>query len=286
MTHVVLLPQWLEPPELSGITYHFWDHGQTEPDEQTLSKITVFVPPYMPDRADVELSRRMPNLQEVFALMAGVDGMTPHVPAHVRIHRAVGVHDTSTAELAVGLAIASQRGIDVAARDMAAGTWRHVRRPSLADSRVGIVGWGGVGQAIARRLEPFEVDAVAFSRSGHGCRPVAEFDVLLPDLDIVFLAIPLNDGGPFMDAGRLTRMKDGSLLVNVGRGGLVDSQALLSELGRIRAALDVTDPEPLPGDHPLWSAPGLLITPHVGGDSQAFTPRARRMIAQRLRQLS
>lgn len=280
MSDVVMLPGWLEP-DVPGLEYVFWDHGQPVPD---LSDVTVFIPPYMPTPGDVAIAHGMPRLRLVQALMAGVDGMLAHLPP-VEVRRAVGLHDTSTAELAVGLMIAAQRGIDVAARAMPRGKWDHVRRPALADSRVGIVGWGGVGQAIARRLEPFEVEVFGFSRSGQGCLPAARFDELLPTLDIVVLALPLTDE-PFMGAPRLAAMRDGALLVNVGRGGLVDTDALLREVPRLRAALDVTDPEPLPPEHPLWQAPGVLITPHVGGDSEAFVPRARAMVRRFLRDLT
>jgi phosphoglycerate dehydrogenase-like enzyme len=249
-----------------------------------LTSVTVFIPPYMPTPEDVAIAGDMPRLRLVQALMAGIDGMLPHLP-DVEVRRAVGVHDTSTAELAVGLMIASLRGLDVAARDMPHGVWRHERRPALADSTVGIVGWGGVGQAIARRLEPFEVEVVGFSRTGRGCLPVADFDQWLPRLDVVVLALPGTDR-PFLDASRLAAMRDGALLVNVGRGGLVDTEALLAELPRIAAALDVTDPEPLPAEHPLWRAPNVLVTPHVGGDTEAFTPRARAMVAAFLRGLT
>jgi phosphoglycerate dehydrogenase-like enzyme len=280
------MPEWLEPPELEGVEYQWWDHGQRLPSGRVLQRVTVFVPPYMPVAEDLTVARAMPRLQVVQALMAGTDGMRAHLP-EVPVLPAVGVHDTSTAELAVGLAIASLRGIDAATRDMTSGRWRHTRRPSLADSQVAVVGWGGVGQAIGARLAPFEVRTNAFSRSGRGCLPVAQFDARLPDFDVVFLALPLTDHGPFMDAQRLAAMRDGALLVNVGRGGLVDTAALMTHLhrGRLRAALDVTDPEPLPAGHPLWSCPGLLITPHVGGDSEAFAPRARAMIANRMRRL-
>ena len=286
MTEVVLMPRWLQPPPVAGVEYRWWDHGAPEPAAGTLDQITVFVPPYMPVPEDLQIAHRMPRLKAVLALMAGIDGMVAHLP-DVPVRRAVGVHDASTAELAVGLAIAMLRGVDVAARDMPAGHWRHERRPALADSRSGIVGWGGVGRAIAARLRPFEVEVLGFSRSGQGCLPVATFDDHLPDLDIVFLAQPLDPTGPFMSARRLALMKDGALLVNVGRGGLVDGDALRAELeaGRLRAALDVTDPEPLPPDHPLWRSPNLLITPHVGGDSEAFVPRARAMIAEQMQQL-
>lgn len=279
MTDVVMLPEWLKP-DVPGLEYVFWDHGQPVPD---CSRVTVFIPPYMPTPADVAVCEQMPRLRVVQALMAGIDGVVAHLP-DVEVRRAVGVHDTSTAELAVGLMIASLRGIDIAARDMPDGRWTHVRRPALADSRVGIVGWGGVGQAIARRLEPFEVEVIGFSRSGLGCLPVAQFDALLPGLDVVALALPIT-GQPFMDATRIAAMPDGALLVNVGRGPLVDTDALLIHVPRIRAALDVTDPEPLPPDHPLWRAPGVLITPHLGGDSEAFVPRARAMVQEFLEQL-
>ncbi len=282
MPEVVLLPQWLQPPRIAGVEYHWWDHGQPDPPAHVLASVTLFVPPYMPVPDDLRFVGDMPRLALVQALMAGIDGIRPHVPADIPVLPAVGVHDTSTAELAVGLAIASQRGIDVAARDTVAGTWRHERRRALADSDVAIVGWGGVGRAIGARLEPFEATVTPFSRRGIDARPAEEFDGLLPGFDIVILALPLTDSGPFMHRERLARMKDGALLVNVGRGGLVDQDALLTHLssGRLRAALDVTDPEPLPADHPLWRAPGLLITPHVGGDSTAFVPRARKMISR------
>lgn len=284
---VVMLPAWLEPPAIRGLRYVWWDHGEPEPPSRELADVEVFVAPYMPTAQDLVITAAMPRLRVVQALMAGVDSLAPHLPEGVELLRAVGVHDTSTAELAVGMAIAMRRGIDVAARDMAVGMWRHERRPSLADASVAVVGWGGVGQAIARRLEAFEVDITAFSRSGRGCRPVADFDAQLPYFDVVILAIP-DQGRPFMDERRLSAMHAGALLVNVGRGTLVDLDALQHQLrsGRLRAALDVTDPEPLPAGHRLWGCPNLLITPHVGGDTEAFVPRARAMIAERLRRLS
>ncbi|MCU0278632.1 MAG: hypothetical protein MUE31_07050 [Candidatus Nanopelagicales bacterium] len=283
---VVLMPRWLAPPALPGVEYLWWDQGEPEPPQHDLDRVEVFVAPYMPEPADLWIAWRMPKLTRVVSLMAGVDGLVPHLPP-VPVERAVGLHDTSTAELAVGLMIAAQRGIDTAARDMTPGRWAHTRRPSLADSAVGLVGFGGVGRAIAARLEPFEVKLTAFSRSGRDCLPVSQFDVHLPTFDIVVLALPGQPGPAFMSAERLAAMRDGALLVNVGRGTLVDTEALVLQTtaGRLRAALDVTDPEPLPPDHPLWTCPGALVTPHVGGDSQAFLPRARALIAARMRAL-
>lgn len=287
---LVLLPGWLDPPELTGVEYAFFDTGAAVPPQDLLDRVECFVPPYMCDLGTVALAARMPSLRLVQALMAGVEGWREVVPTGVEVRRAQGLHDASTAELAVGLVIAAQRGIDVAARDQREHAWRHERRRALADSSVGIVGWGGVGRAIAARMAPFEVAVTAFSRSGRdGARPVAELDQALPGLDVVVLALPLTDEtAAFMDARRLARMAPGALLVNVGRGGLVDTDALVSAVraDAVRAALDVTDPEPLPPDHPLWTCPNVLITPHVGGDSAAFPPRARRMVAGMLRDLA
>lgn len=287
---LVLLPAWLEPPALEGLEYAFFDAGDPTPPVGVLDRVTCFVPAYMCDLATVALAQQMPSLRLVQALMAGIDGWAEVVPAGVQVRRAEGLHDTSTAELAVGLMIAAQRGIGQAARDQLTGAWRHERHPAVADSRVGIIGWGGVGRAIAARLAPFEVEVTAFSRSGRdGALPVSELDAHLPRLDIVVLALPLaEDTRHFMDERRLGLLAPGALLVNVGRGGLVDTDALGRALqdGLVRAALDVTDPEPLPPDHPLWAGPGVLITPHVGGDSEAFPPRARRLVHRLLHELA
>lgn len=281
-----LVPGWIRPDPVAGVAIEHWDSGDPIPPQALLDRVGFFAPPYMCPISDVAIAGRMPELKVVQSLTAGVDGMAPVIPDGVTLLRAQGVHDTSTAELAVGLMISAQRGIDVAARDMLTGTWRHERRRSLADSHVGIVGWGGVGRTLASRLERFEVQVSAYSRSGSdGSRTIADLDVTMEWLDVVVLALPLTaETRPFMTAQRLTNMKEGALLVNVGRGGLIDTDALVTELraGRIRAALDVTDPEPLPPDHPLWGCPGALITPHVGGNSEAFEPRARRMVQRQL----
>ena len=289
-TRVALVPGWLRPAPVGGVDVKFWDSGDPVPPVDVLDKVELFVPPYMGAATDAALARRMPALRVVQALMAGVDGIAPEIPADVPLLRAAGVHDTSTAELAVGLMIAAQRGIDVAARDMLTGTWGHERRRSLADSHVGILGWGGVGRALATRLERFEVQVTGFSRSGSaGSRTIEAFDETCAWLDIVVLALPLTPQTQgFMGPRRLDSLAEGALLVNVGRGALIDTDALLERAGagRLRAALDVTDPEPLPPEHPLWRCPGVLITPHLGGNSEAFVPRARRMVDRQLQLLA
>ena len=159
-----------------------------------------------------------------------------------------------------------------------------------------IVGYGAIGAALEARLTPFEVEVVRVARSARpgGQGPevtgpvvygVAELPALLPDADVVVLLVPLTDATRgLVDADFLARMKPGALLVNVARGAVVDTDALLVALneGRITAALDVTDPEPLPPDHPLWSAPGVLVSPHVGGASSAMWPRAYRVVREQL----
>src|SRR5919205_502085 len=186
---------------------------------------------------------------------------------------ASGVHDTSTAELAVGLAVATLRGFPDFVRAAERGVWASSTRPALADRRVLLVGTGGVGSAIAARLAPFEVEV---TRVGTRARDddrghvyaSEELPGLLPRHEVVVLATPLTDATRGMvDAAFLAAMPDGALLVNVSRGPVVVTDALVAELeaGRLLAALDVTDPEPLPPEHPLWRSPNVLVSPHVGG---------------------
>jgi phosphoglycerate dehydrogenase-like enzyme len=135
-------------------------------------------------------------------------------------------------------------------------------------------------------LAGFEVEITSFSKSGsNGAITMDKFDALLPTFDVIILIVPLNsETRHLMNSNRLAAMKDGAALINVARGAVVDTDALLKELqaGRISAGLDVTDPEPLPAGHPLWSAPNTFITPHVGGDSRAFEPRGRALVEEQL----
>jgi phosphoglycerate dehydrogenase-like enzyme len=224
---------------------------------------------------------------------AGFEHALPYLPAGVALANGRGIHDTSTAELAVGLAIAAQRGIPESVRAQEKGDWlRLPGLPSLADRNALIIGYGSIGMAIARRLLPMEssVTAVASrARAGddlvdrvHG---IDELPALLPQHEVVFLILPLTDATRHLvDADFLARMPRNALLVNVARGGIVDTDALVDACsrGQVRAALDVTDPEPLPSDHPLWRTPGVLITPHVGGASSAFEPRAIQLLRREL----
>ena len=252
--------------------------------------VVFYVPRYMGPADDLALMARMPRLAVVQLLTAGYENALRHLPPGVTLCNAGGVHDASTAELAVGLALASLRGLDAFARAMPSGAWLYGRREALADKRVLVIGAGGVGRAIRDRLEPFEVDVVMVGRSARpGVLTAADVPALLPSVDVVILAVPLTEQTHRMvDTAFLSRMRDGALLVNVARGPVVDTDALVDQVasGRIRAALDVTDPEPLPPDHPLWTLPGVLISPHVGGNTSAFLPRARRLVEEQLRRFA
>jgi phosphoglycerate dehydrogenase-like enzyme len=274
--------QWADLNVPAGIT-----HAPTDgvaPSAEDLESIEVFVPRYMGGPAAISMISQMKSLKLIQSPNAGVDDLLAMLPKGVTLCNAAGVHDASTAELAVALSSASRRGFADFARNQVAGTWVHERKPSLTDSNIAIVGFGNIGKMIASMLAPFDVSVTSFSNSGRdGSLTMEKFDSLLPTFDVVILIVPLNPGTRhFMNATRLRAMKDGAALVNVARGPVVDTEALINELktGRITAGLDVTDPEPLPDGHPLWKAPNVIITPHVGGDSQAFIPRGRKLVEE------
>jgi phosphoglycerate dehydrogenase-like enzyme len=260
------------------------------PSALQLADIEFYVPSYMGDIKTLEVIAEMKNLKIVHYSQAGYDDILPHIPHNVILCNASGLHDVSTSELAIGLAIASRRGFTQFIDNQRKGLWHRQTKPTLADSHVGIVGYGHIGKRITLLLEKFETKVTPFSRSGNdGAVKISEFDNFLPDLDVIILILPLtHESKHFINADRIKKMKDGATLINVARGAIVDTNALIAELntGRITAGLDVTDPEPLPEGHPLWSAPNLIITPHVGGDSAAFDPRARKMVEEQLERLA
>jgi phosphoglycerate dehydrogenase-like enzyme len=300
MTSDVWLP--IPPDEIEGLpeglNYRFWDGGEDGNQEFPAdpADCAVYVVPYM-KRYPVKVRplAQMPNLRLVQTLTAGVDDVMPRLgdlPPGVQLCNARGVHESSTAELALALTLASLRGIPSFVKAQEREHWEGTFHPALADKNVLIVGYGAIGAAIEDRLVPFEVARVArVARSRRTTarglvHPIADLPALLPEADVVILSTPLNDSTRgLVDKAFLARMKDGALLVNVARGAVVDTGALLAELesGRITAALDVVDPEPLPAGHPLWHAPGVLISPHVGGPSSAFLPRAKRLLVGQLR---
>ena len=285
---------WLpfDPAELgdapTSLDYEVVADLTTVPD--SVGEVEVFVPPYSVGPEVREVIPQMTSLRIVQTLTAGVDNVRDVVPDGVLLCNGRGIHDASTAELAITLTLASLRGVPQFVRAQDRHDWQGGWHDSLADREVLLVGYGAIGAALEARLTPFECSVTRVARSARdGVHAIADLPTLLPDADVVVLLTPLTDetrglvGPEFLAA-----MKDGALLVNVARGPVVDTDALLAVLqeGRIRAALDVTDPEPLPEDHPLWDAPGLLVSPHVGGSSSAMWPRAHRLVRDQLHRIA
>ena len=261
----------------------------TWPD--SIADVELLVAPYMfPAPKVMERVGAMASLKAVQLLSAGYDNFLPFLPDGVQLCNAAGVHDASTAELAVGLALASTRHLDLYARNMPTGSWRNDFTTSLADRHILIVGYGRIGAAIEQRLAGFEPGSVTRvarrARTGDvPVHPIEDLHSLLPKAEVVFVITPLTPATEHLiGAAELALLPDGALVVNTARGRVVDTEALLAETrsGRIRAALDVTDPEPLPSDHELWRTPGVLISPHVGGQSSAFWPRMEAMVRGQL----
>jgi phosphoglycerate dehydrogenase-like enzyme len=256
---------------------------------KSLDQVEFYVPSYMGGGDVLDVVRDMPALKVVQLQTAGFEHVQTRLAEGVTLCNARGVHDASTAELAVGLILASYRNLPRAVRDQDRQVWPGSYEEvddSLADRTVLILGYGAIGEALERRLTGFECEVIRVARRQRdGVHPISELPELLPRADVVVLLTPATpETERMVDAKFLAGMKDGALLVNVARGVVVDTDALLAELGtrRIRAALDVTDPEPLPSGHPLWSAPNVLINPHRGGASTAFAPRVARLVRAQL----
>ena len=277
---LVFAPDYLLPVDTQGAVAYREGHG---PDAEVLERVGFFVPAYI-EHPNADWMARMPLLDVVQLPTVGFDAVVPQLPTGVTLCNAAGVHEQSTAELAVGSIITVWRGLDRAARDMVEGTWSHRRGRSLQQARVVIIGAGGVGTAIARTLEPFGCVTTVLARTRRpGVVPIADLHDILPRTDIVILAVPLTDETAGMvNDDFLLRLPDGSLVVNVSRGSVAVTEDILRHAGRLEFALDVTEPEPLPKTHPLWSTPSVFITPHIGGDTDAFPRRARQLIGEQV----
>ena len=266
------------------LRYEVYDgEGELPPGRD---EVELWVTPYRFSRADGELVGTLPHLKVLQTLSAGIEHIQRWVPDSVTLCNGRGIHDTATAELAVTLALASLRQVPDFVRNQERAVWDATVGRSLAEKEVLIVGYGQIGAAIEERLLPFECSVTRVARSARqGVHAIDELPDLLPHADVVVVIVP---GTPatrgLFDAAMLAGLKDGALLVNVARGKVVDTDALLAELesGRISAALDVVDPEPLPEGHPLWKAPNLLLLPHVGGNSDAMFVRGRRLVREQL----
>jgi len=249
-----------------------------------LARIEFLVPP---GRASLGLLPRMPRLRVIQTLSAGVDWLAGHVPDGVRVHNAAGVYDTPLAEWTLAAILAVLRGFPGAEAAQGRGAWEEFEPEELLDRHVVILGYGSIGRAVEDRLAPF---GARISRVGRTARPgvlgIDDLDGILPSTGVLVVLLPLaRTTVRLLDRRRLGLLPPGALVVNAGRGRVIDTAALRDEVGagRLRAALDVVDPEPLPPDDPLWRMPGALITPHVGGDTAAAEKRAIRLAADQLR---
>lgn len=270
---------------IEGVSVQVYD-GRSDELPSDPAEVVFYVPPFVATPRSREILAEMPNLQVVQLQVAGVDTFIPHVPAGAVLCNARGVHDASTAEWVVGGIIAAQREFPGFAGAQREGRWDWHMTDALTDRTVMIVGYGSVGAAIERRLVPFETRIVRVARTVRdGVHPVSALPELLPDADIVVLIVPsTTETTGLVDKAFLSQMRDGALLVNAARGTVVVTEALLAELTnrRLRAVLDVTDPEPLPAGHSLWSAPGVFITPHVGGSTPASRRRAVALVREQV----
>jgi phosphoglycerate dehydrogenase-like enzyme len=272
--------------EVNGVELLVWDDERLP---ERADEVELLVPDYIRARRTMRQLESFPRLRAVQLQTAGYDAVEGLVPPTVDLLSARGVHDDPTAEMALGLTIASLRGIDIAVRDH--GHWaQEVERRSLADSHVAILGYGSIGRSIAERMLACRavVTGVATTERdddllGHVVTAEA---VDWSAQHVVVVVLPLSDATRgIVDAAFLAGLRDGALVVNVGRGPVVDTDAVLAEAGRLSFALDVTDPEPLPDDHPLWSAPQVIITPHIAGGTTAMLPRMAALVRDQLERL-
>jgi phosphoglycerate dehydrogenase-like enzyme len=220
----------------------------------------------------------LPDLRLIQTLNAGYDQWLPHLPDGVMLSNGRGAHGGSSAEWVVAMLLAVYRDLALFNEQQSKGVWRPKNTETLIGKRVVVLGAGDLAVNLATRLAPFETEVKLVGRQARtGVLALSDIDELLPSADAVVAMLPDDESTRHLiDAAFLAKLRDGTVVVNVGRGGAVDTDALLAELtaGRLRAALDVTEPEPLPPGHPLWSAPGLLLTPHVAGSTAGAWERA------------
>jgi phosphoglycerate dehydrogenase-like enzyme len=248
-------------------------------------EFAVLDPP--PPAGMVKALSDAPDLRVVQSLSAGVDFLIGRLPDGVTLCDAAGVHDASVAEWVAAVLLADAKRLPYFDDALRRGEWDHVELADVEGMHVLILGHGSIGRAVEERLAPFGVTFTRVARRARdGVHAIDELPDLLGVADAIVVLVPLTDATrALVDADTLARLKPGALLINAARGPIVDTDAVVAALNerRIRAALDVTDPEPLPEGHPLWSAPGLILTPHVAGDVPRFPHRAMALVADQLR---
>ena len=287
MTITVLVPDEQGAEALAGVDgVRVLVYDAKDPDKGLptgADEAEVLVPGFLVGTDPAAYVDRLPNLRLIQLTTAGAENWVGRVPDHVKLSIARGAHGGSTAEWALGALIAVYRELIPFDRLRAERTWDQHATDTLQDKRVLVLGAGDLGRRMRRRLEASDATVTLVATTARdGVHGIDELPALLGEHDAVVLMVPLTDATTgLVDAEFLARMPDGAVLVNAARGKVVRTDALLAELrsGRLRAALDVTDPEPLPPDHPLWTAPGLLLTPHVAGSVHDYARRAYVVVA-------
>ena len=289
MTITVLVPNETGVAALAGVDgVEAIQYEPGRPLPPGGEKATVLVPGFLSGPDATKLLDDLPDLDFVQLLSAGAENWIPRMPAGVKLSICRGAHGGSTAEWVIGALLHIYREFGPFAQAQSEGKWVHDWVTSggtdtLQGKRVLIVGAGDLGEQLVRRLAPFDATSTLVGRRARdGVRGLDELPQLLGDYDVVVLMVPLTtETTGMVDAAFLARMADNAILVNAARGPVVDTDALVAELnsGRLRAALDVTDPEPLPEGHPLWTAKGLFLTPHVGGSCRGGAERSWKVAA-------
>jgi len=270
--------------EVPGVHAVRYRPGEPLPDEAAQAE--VLIPAFLAGQDATEVLRELPGLRLVQLLSAGAEAWVDVVPDGVMLSDCRGAHGGATAEWVVAVLLAHFRAIPRFVRAQGRQVWDYCQTDELAGKRVLLVGAGDLAEQTARRLAGFDVE---IDLVGRGARPgvhaSSELPRLLPSFDAVVILVPLTpETERLVDKDFLDRMRDGALLVNAARGRVVDTDALVAELqaGRLVAALDVTEPEPLPEGHPLWTCPGVLVTPHVGGSVPGGMRRAYQVAAEQV----
>lgn len=265
-------------------------HELPRPEAQGRFGPAEFVVADFDRRGLLDLLPRLDGVKVVQSMSAGVDDLAGRIPDGAILCDAAGVHDASVADWTVMAILATYRKLRELVAAQLDARWRRPDFRGLRDLEglsVLIVGYGSIGRAVESRLAPFGVTVQRVARTAReGVHDRGALPTLLPDADVVVVLLPLTrETERFVDEPFLSRMRQGALLVNPARGRLVDTEALTRALeqGRIRAALDVTDPEPLPDDHSLWKMDGVLITPHIAGSVVGVYDRAWRLVAEQVR---
>lgn len=271
-------------PLPDGVDVLTWDGKGDPPDE--VAETEFLLAGYMGAPKAAELIGAMPRLKVIQLLSAGVESWLSLVPDGVTLCNGRGVHGSGTAELAVAGILALTRQLPRFLASQAEGKWEPARTDDIDGKRLLVLGAGDIGRRIAAALEVFGASTTYVGRTARdGVQGVDALPALLQSADIVAIAVPATDETRGMvDAQFLAALPDGAIVANIARGAIVDTEALLGELQseRLSAFLDVTDPEPLPADHPLWRAPNLVLTPHVGGGTRGWERRGYRLVREQI----